>query len=190
MIASQGSGERLDRDAWLQANEAVQSRRYDLVIAEDLGRIARRMHVFLFCEEAQDYDTRVITINDHVDTGRAGWKLSAVFSSLHHEQSNEDTSLRIRRSLRNIFVNGGAVQCEIYGYVKPPGTSTDDELAKDPAAEPVYERWFEHASRSLPSPLCRMLDLVAREIVQVLKQRQQAVEMPPSAPPPENADGR
>lgn len=142
MIAGRGSGERLDRDEWLQAGQAVGSRRYDLVIAEDLGRIARRMDVLKFCEDAQDCDTRVFTINDHVDTFQENWKPSAVFSSLHHETHNEDTSRRIRRSLRNRFTQGGVVQGLPYGYIKPPGTTTDDQVQKDPAAEPIIEHWF------------------------------------------------
>src|ERR1700733_11749839 len=68
MIAGRGSGECLDRQEALAATAAVESRRIDLVIAEDLGRIFRRVHALLFCELCQDCDTRLIALNDQVDT--------------------------------------------------------------------------------------------------------------------------
>ena len=47
-IGSQGSGERLDRAELTQAEECIESGKYDLVIAEDLGRIMRRAHAVDF----------------------------------------------------------------------------------------------------------------------------------------------
>jgi len=76
MIAGEGSGERLDRDEWGRASQAVETSCYDLVITEDLGRIVRRIHAFLFCELAEDHCTRVIAINDHIDTADEGWRVA------------------------------------------------------------------------------------------------------------------
>src|SRR5262245_46436519 len=44
VIAGTGSGEFLDRDESAQATAAVESREYDLVLTEDLGRVFRRVH--------------------------------------------------------------------------------------------------------------------------------------------------
>ena len=33
-------------------------------------------------------------------------------------------------------------QCPIFGYVKPAGAKSDADIHKDPAAEPIYDRWF------------------------------------------------
>jgi len=77
-----------------------------LVIAEDLGRIFRRAHSQLFCELCEDYATRLVAINDNVDTGQDGWRVLAGFASVRHELYNADTSKRIRRSLRNRFLQG------------------------------------------------------------------------------------
>src|SRR4051812_24923786 len=41
IIASQGSGEYLDRRELVEAEEKVESRIFDLVLAEDLGRVCR-----------------------------------------------------------------------------------------------------------------------------------------------------
>src|SRR5262249_27496914 len=53
-ISGRGSGECLDRQEALRATAAVETGTYDLVIAEDLGRIFRRIHAQLFCELCED----------------------------------------------------------------------------------------------------------------------------------------
>ncbi len=118
MIASQGNGERLDRTESVEATRLVESRRFDLVLSEDLGRIFRRMHAYLFCESCEDNGTRLITINDNVDTAKSDWQLAAIFQAYKHESSNKDTSARIKRTLRNRFSLGGVFQVPIYGYIK------------------------------------------------------------------------
>lgn len=142
MISGRGSGECLDREEALRASNEVESGTYDLVIAEDLGRIFRRIHAQLFCELCEDVGTRLIALNDHVDTAQDNWRVLAGFASMRHEMYNSDTSKRIRRSLRHRFERGGVVQTVVFGYVKPPGAKTDAELQKDPTAEPIYAEFF------------------------------------------------
>ena len=170
IIAGRGSGEYLDRKELAQAEELIESRTLDLVVAEDLARLCRRVKAYEICEVAQDCGTRLIAINDHVDTARDDWHLGALFSVFRHESYTRDTGKRIRRTLRNRFTQGGVVQSVIYGYVKPPGARTDADLRKDEAAGPVYDAWFrmleEGASYSevadwlnargiRPGPACR-----------------------------------
>ncbi|MDB5389072.1 MAG: Recombinase [Planctomycetaceae bacterium] len=143
IIASRGSGEILDRAEALQIETEAATCGYDLVIAEDLGRIYRRLHALIFCESCQDYETRVVAINDHLDTGQPDWKLHGFFAAMRHEAYNADTSKRIRRQLRDNFTKGGAIQTFQYGYIKPPGAKSDAEVRKDPDAEAVYSKWFE-----------------------------------------------
>lgn len=142
VIASQGSGENLDREAYLKAIELVESGEFDLVISEDLGRVCRRVHAHLFCENCEDHGTRLIALNDHVDTGRDDWRLSSFFAVMRHETYNRDTAQRIRRSLRNRFMQGAIFQFTIFGYIKPPGAKSDDQVTKDLNAQPLYEEWF------------------------------------------------
>jgi DNA invertase Pin-like site-specific DNA recombinase len=142
LIAGRGSGECLDRKEALDAVTEVESGVYDLVIAEDLGRIFRRVYAQIFCELCEDHSTRLIALNDHVDTAQDNWRVLAGFASMRHEMYNADTSKRIRRSLRNRFMQGGVVQCVVFGYLKPPGAKSDAELTKDPAAEPIYAEMF------------------------------------------------
>lgn len=142
MIAGRGSGERLDREEARDTRAAVESGRFDLVIAEDLGRIFRRVHAQLFCELCEDYGTRLIALNDQVDTAQDNWRVLAGFANMRHEMYNADTAKRIRRTQRNRFTAGGVVQTVVFGYVKPAGAKTDAELHKDPAAEPIYQEIF------------------------------------------------
>jgi len=80
VIASRGSGQILDREEFLELCAMVESGEYDIVIAEDLGRISRRIHAIIFCEEAEDVGTRVIAINDHVDTAKEDWKQASILN--------------------------------------------------------------------------------------------------------------
>ena len=140
-ITGQGSGEILDRRDLAEAEARVESGVYDVVVVEDLGRICRRNRAIDFCELCEDAGTRLIAVNDSIDTARDDWRLHAGFATMKHESSNKDTSKRICRSQRNRFVQGGVVQTLTYGYIKPPGTITDDQVRKMPEAEPVYEGW-------------------------------------------------
>jgi site-specific DNA recombinase len=142
VLEGRQSGELLDRQEFRKLVELAETRGFDAVIAEDLGRIVRRMQAYTFCETCVDHETRVIAINDHVDTARDGWQDSSIISAWRHERSNRDTSDRIKRTHRNRFAQGGVLSCTIYGYSKPPGARTDAELQRDPAAEPIYREWF------------------------------------------------
>ncbi|MFO0938372.1 MAG: recombinase family protein [Gemmataceae bacterium] len=142
MISGTGSGERLDREESSQATKAVESSRYDLVIMEDLGRASRRIHALLFCELCEDHRTRVIALNDSIDTSEENWRVMAGFASMRHEMYNKDTASRIKRTLKNRFVQGGVIGSLIYGYEKPPGTKSDSELKIIPEAKEVYDRIF------------------------------------------------
>ncbi len=96
----------MTREDFLKATEAVESGKYDFVIAEDLGRIVRRVHAVLFAEACVDNGTRLIGINDHIDTADPNWRSNAFFAAMHHERSNKDTSDRIKRTLTHRFFSG------------------------------------------------------------------------------------
>lgn len=142
-MKSQGSGEALDRKEFLHLGDYIESGKYDLVIAEDLSRICRRMAAVTLCESCEDSETRLIALNDRVDTANEGWQDTAYMSSWHHERSNRDGSDRIRRTLRNRHMNGEALAGFVYGYIVPEGAKHDSEVKKDPEAEHVYDHWFK-----------------------------------------------
>ena len=142
MISGRGSGEDLDRKEYLQALDAIETGTYDLVVTEDLGRISRRVHSQLFCEHCEDFETRLVAINDHIDTGKDNWRLNAGFASMRHEMYNADTAKRIRRTLRNRFEEGGILGVQVFGIIKPLGAKEDSALSKDPDAQPIYDEMF------------------------------------------------
>lgn len=143
VIQTQGSGERTDRPELQQLEELVRTRRVDLILCEDLGRIMRRFLAVVFCETCQDFGVRLIALNDAIDTFDTDWQMPSVLAAFRHERHNTDTSARIRRTFRNRFMQGGINQFVIAGYAKPPGAKFDTEIVKLPEAEPVYDRWFQ-----------------------------------------------
>ena len=143
IFATQGSGEWLDRKELLQIQNEVDTRQYDLVLMEDLSRYMRDFAAMDFCGMCVDTGTRLIAINDHIDTARE-WEDHAMFASWRHKKYNEDTSRRIKQRLNNRFEKEGAVfQCEIYGYIKPHDCMSDEQVQKDQEATTVYDKWFD-----------------------------------------------
>ncbi len=90
-----------------------------------------------------DHDTRLISLNDHVDKAEDGWEDRSIFSAWHHERSNRDTSNRIKRTHRAKFLQGSCLSVPIYGYVKKPGAKSDDDVERLPEAEAIYKEWFD-----------------------------------------------
>jgi DNA invertase Pin-like site-specific DNA recombinase len=142
VIKGRGSGEHLERVELLQAEEGVESKAYDIVVVEDLSRICRRSRAFDFCESCIEHGTRLISINDGIDTAFRDWLIKAGFATIKNEVYNQDTSDRIRRTLRNRFSNGGIVQTVQFGFEKMGGSNLDKDLQKLPGAERIYEKIF------------------------------------------------
>ena len=142
MIQSVGSGERLDRKEIKKLQKLIRSRRVDLVIAEDIGRIMRRVHAHILCELCEDHETRLVAINDHIDTATDSWRLHSLFASFRHENYNKDTGDRIRRTQRNRFVENGDIKQAILGYTKPEGVKSDVGVQIAPWAKDMYDQWF------------------------------------------------
>ena len=146
-ISSRDSGEALDRAEFLDLTERIESGRYDCVVTEDLGRMARRLHTVLLCETGEDSKTRIVAINYRVDTLVKGWKQNAVFASLRHESYNEDTAYRIRRSLRGRFANGKLPLRLIAGYESDGPGCLEQNCNKKPEAIAIYDEWFDRLDR-------------------------------------------
>lgn len=142
-IATQGSGEWLDREEILRLGELIESRKFDLVVTEDLGRICRSFQVIAIAEACQDSETRLIALNDGVDTDDESWKPLAAISALRHESYNKDTGNRIRRSHRHRFTQGGVIGCLLFCYEREPGAKTIDKVCKKPEMIPIVEGIFE-----------------------------------------------
>jgi site-specific DNA recombinase len=141
-VSSRGSGENLERPELQKFEGMITSGEITHIICEESSRLCRRYYTIAFCELCEDHGVRFIAINDNVDTA-TDWRVNTMFSSVKHEMSNKDTSNRIRRTQRNRFINGGVVQYENFGYVKPTGAKHDSELHKDPNLIPFVEGIFQ-----------------------------------------------
>jgi site-specific DNA recombinase len=141
IISSQGSGEILDRQELRDLQTLILERRVDFVVAEDAGRIVRRMDIFKFCEDCEDNDVRLIAINDKIDTGDGNWRLSTMFVAMKHEQSNVDTSARIRRQLNYNFEQGRAIMHLPPGLDRP-ASKLDTDLRWEPSHRQLYRVAF------------------------------------------------
>jgi len=51
-----------------QVADCRQSGVLDLVLCEDMARVCRRNRAIYICELCEDHDTRLIAINDNLDT--------------------------------------------------------------------------------------------------------------------------
>ena len=142
IVEGRGSGESMEREDLIELTRLIETGVYDLVLAEDLGRILRRIHAHMICELCCEHETRLIAHNDYIDTAQPGWEDRSLFSAWHHEKSNRDTSGRINRTATNRFFQGGCAAFEIAGYIKPPGAKSDLDWRKDPDWEPIYTEWF------------------------------------------------
>ena len=170
-IAGQGSGECVDRQQVLEADELVSSGAQDLVVMEDLSRHMRRVHAVLFCEACEDVDTRLVAINDDIDTCKE-WRLHAFFAAMKHEQSNKDTSLRIKRTLQNRFLQGEVVQCPIYGYIKRQGAKERWSLAKRyPGANQSIGNGSGSSTRAPCSPISPIGERIGHSCRSLLSSR-------------------
>lgn len=142
MISTRGSGERLDRSELGKLRRLIRKAKFDLVLAEDLGRICRRIDAYKICESCLDHDMRLVAINDNIDTGQDSWKTATIFAAMRHESYNADTAKRIRRTLRNRFMQGGVLMTHIFCYEKPVGAKSDGELRKIDEMAPVIDGIF------------------------------------------------
>ncbi len=119
IVATCASGEHLDRQETQLIKDHIATRKFDLVLMEDLGRLLRDVDAVKLCGFSRDYETRLIAINDHVDTAQDNWQDMAMFAAWRHCKYNEDTSRRIKQRLAERFILGTARSCN----VRSSGTS-------------------------------------------------------------------
>jgi len=82
VITGQGGCERLDRKELHDAEALIDAGALDLVIVADLARLCRRNRAVDICELCEDRDTRLIAINDNLDTAGPDWRLIGTTTSM------------------------------------------------------------------------------------------------------------
>lgn len=135
-VSTQASGEWLDREELTQIRDLVAQGDIDLLIAEDLGRIMRDLEVLSLCGFCKDHGTRVVAINDNLDTAEPMWRQNGIFSAARHEMYNEDTSRRIKQRLRDRFDHGQLPPAPIAGYQAKATPKTVEDVWADRTLTP------------------------------------------------------
>jgi len=144
VLSTTGKGERKDRPELKELDGFIRSRKFDVLVAEDLGRIIRGAEAVKICGLAVDHGVRVISPNDCIDTADESWEEDVISACRDHVGHNAHTSKRIKKKLMNRFIKyGGAPGRPIWGYIIPPDAKTYNDWRKDPNATEIYIAWFE-----------------------------------------------
>ena len=150
VFATVGKGERLDRPELAEIEAALRSRRLDLLIVEDLGRLVRGSEAMWLFGIGVDNGVRCISPNDGIDTIEPTWEQDALNACAEHVGHNAHTSRRLKFKLMNRFMkNGGAPALPIYGYIVDKDAKTYNQWRKDPAATKFIRDGFHLLRQSL-----------------------------------------
>tara|TARA_R110002049_G_scaffold238947_1_gene412000 strand:+ start:180 stop:2144 length:1965 start_codon:yes stop_codon:yes gene_type:complete len=149
-ITTTGKGEHLDRPELQVIMNWLRSRELDLLIVEDLGRIVRGAEAHRLCGIAVDKGTRVLSVNDDIDTNHPDWESRSLEACKEHMRHNEHTSRRIKQKKMNRFQKYGAsTPCPPAGYFKPEGAQTLSEWSKKEDATEYIREGLQILRRTL-----------------------------------------
>jgi hypothetical protein len=146
------SGEIADRPGINQVWAGLESKRWDLIIAEESSRLYRHhTKAGELFESAVDAGVRVICPSDYIDTLDDDWPDRLHMCQMQHARSNFYTRQRIRRAHDGLWDRGAAVGNTVIGYKRRPTVpATDTEPAKgpfydevDPEKAPIIREVFE-----------------------------------------------
>jgi site-specific DNA recombinase len=131
------SGEIADRPGINQVWAGIESKRWDLIIAEESSRLYRHhTKAGELFESAVDAGVRVICPSDYIDTADDDWPDRLHMCQMQHSRSNFYTRQRIRRAHDGLWARGAAVGNTVIGYKRRctvPATETE------PAKGPFYD---------------------------------------------------
>lgn len=144
IVATKGKGERLDRPELAEIEALIRSRKLDLLVVEDLGRIVRGTEAVRLCGIAVDAGVRVIAPNDGIDTADPNWEEDVISACRDHVGHNTHTSKRLKQKMMNRFRKMGASMARtIFGYIVPKEAKTYNDWVKDIACTPVILELFQ-----------------------------------------------
>ena len=116
-LGEQGSGWKVNRATINEALEEIKTGKWDVVVAEDLGRAYRNPQFqYMIAHLCVDHDTRLICPGDHLDTGESMWEASLGTAVLRHALHVPDTRRRVKRTATYAFHRGGMVLKTPFAY--------------------------------------------------------------------------
>jgi site-specific DNA recombinase len=131
------SGEIADRVGINQVWSGIESKKWDIIIAEESSRLYRHhTKAGELFESAVDAGIRVICPSDYIDTADEDWPDRLHMCQMQHTRSNFYTRRRIARAHDGLWARGAAVGNTVIGYNRRP---TIPATEAEPAKGPFYD---------------------------------------------------
>jgi hypothetical protein len=143
VIATKAKGEWVDRPELRELQRLIETKHFDVLFAEDLGRMIRGGEAFELVKHAIRHGVRVIVPHDDIDTADPEWEENALSACSEHTAHNARVSKRVKQKTMNRFTkNIGAAGKLIAGYTAPEGAKAYADWSKVDSATPVYQEAF------------------------------------------------
>jgi site-specific DNA recombinase len=150
VISTKAKGERLDRPELESVEAAYRSRKYDLVVFDDLSRLIRGGEAARLLGVGVDNGTRTLCLNDGIDTVDPTWEEDALNACSENVAHNERTSRRIKQKTMNRFRKSGHTAARpIAGYIVPSDATSYDDGRKDESATAILNEGARSLRMSL-----------------------------------------
>ena len=136
------SGTRFDRPGFQAMIEEVRNGNIEACIIKDMSRFGRDyLQVVTYMEELRKNDTRLIALNDNVDTQKGDDEFTP-FRNIMNEWYARDTSKKVRSAFQAKNLAGKHTSSAVpYGYLK--SENNKDQWVIDPVAAPIVKRIFQ-----------------------------------------------
>ena len=136
------SGTRFDRPGFQNMIDEVRAGNIEACIIKDMSRFGRDyLQVGSYMEVLRKNDTRLIALNDNVDTLKGDDEFTP-FRNIMNEWYARDTSKKIRSAYQAKNLAGKHTSSAVpYGYLK--SEKDKDQWVVDPVAAPIVKRIFQ-----------------------------------------------
>lgn len=116
------SGTKLRRAGLDRLLAAAKRRDFQVLYFHSLSRLARESVITMpmLKELAHVHRVRVVSLTENIDTGRQGWEINAIFTSLHHEQFIKDLSANVLRGQVGTVLARFSTGDYRFGYTSVP----------------------------------------------------------------------
>ena len=135
------SGTQFDRPGFQKMIAEVKADRISVVIIKDMSRFGRDyLQVGTYMEVLRKHDTRLIALNDSVDTLNGDDEFTP-FRNIMNEWYARDTSKKIRSAFQAKNLAGKHTSSSVpYGYLK--SEQDKNQWVIDPVAAPIVQRIY------------------------------------------------
>ena len=135
------SGTQFDRPGFQKMIAEVKADRISVVIIKDMSRFGRDyLQVGTYMEVLRKHDTRLIALNDSVDTLKGDDEFTP-FRNIMNEWYARDTSKKIRSAFQAKNLTGKHTSSSVpYGYLK--SEQDKNQWVIDPVAAPIVQRIY------------------------------------------------